>query len=189
MCALHESEVPLDATTLLSTDGAILTKHEHRGAAAGAGGEPGAKTGSITALARLLETYTPTAAGHTASEYSPGEGQRAIYRRRRWSQDEKKSIVCETEQTGQSVSGVARKYGIAPRLLFSWRRQLAEELALTNRYSTRMVPAVQHQELSARLQELEQLLSVREAEIETLTQALALVKMNSSHAQEPCYST
>jgi len=44
-------------------------------------------------------------------------------RRRRWSYDEKVRLVEETVQAGETVCGVARRHGVAPSLLFTWRRQ------------------------------------------------------------------
>src|SRR5262249_46062393 len=46
-----------------------------------------------------------------------------IERRRRWSYDEKVRLVEETVQAGETVCGVARRHGVAPSLLFTWRRQ------------------------------------------------------------------
>ena len=43
--------------------------------------------------------------------------------RRRWSVQEKRAIVAEAAQTTTSVSAVARRHGIAPSLLFRWRRE------------------------------------------------------------------
>jgi transposase len=42
--------------------------------------------------------------------------------RRRWSLEEKLALVAEA--ASRSVSAVARKHGIAPSLLFRWRREL-----------------------------------------------------------------
>ena len=44
-------------------------------------------------------------------------------RRRRWSNDEKVRLVEETLQPGETVSGVARRYGMVHSVLFTWRRQ------------------------------------------------------------------
>ena len=44
--------------------------------------------------------------------------------RRRWTLPEKKAIVGESNVASTSVSAVARKHGIAPALLFRWRREL-----------------------------------------------------------------
>ncbi|WP_092263391.1 transposase, partial [Bradyrhizobium sp. Rc3b] len=43
-------------------------------------------------------------------------------RRRRWSYDEKVRLVEETLQAGETVCGIARRHGVAPSLLFTWRR-------------------------------------------------------------------
>ena len=50
----------------------------------------------------------------------------SVQRRRRWSAEEKTRIVQETYAPGMSVSLVARRHGIAPNQLFSWRRLYAE---------------------------------------------------------------
>jgi transposase len=47
-------------------------------------------------------------------------------RRRRWSYDEKVRLVEETLHAGETVCGVARRHGLAPGLLFTWRRQARE---------------------------------------------------------------
>ena len=47
-------------------------------------------------------------------------------RRRRWSLQDKLQIVEETLQPGVTVSEVARRHGLAPRVVFTWRR-LARE--------------------------------------------------------------
>ncbi len=47
--------------------------------------------------------------------------------RRNFSEADKRRIVEETCREGASVSGVARTYGIATRLLFSWKKELTPE--------------------------------------------------------------
>ena len=43
-------------------------------------------------------------------------------RRRRWSLQDKLQIVEETMQLGVTVSEVARRHGLAPSVVFTWRR-------------------------------------------------------------------
>jgi transposase len=43
--------------------------------------------------------------------------------RRHWSADDRTRIVAETSAAGAKVSDVARKHGIAPSLIFAWRRE------------------------------------------------------------------
>jgi transposase len=50
-------------------------------------------------------------------------------RRRTWSAAEKAAIVAESYGSGETVCGVARRHGLTPQQLFTWRR-LARQLAL-----------------------------------------------------------
>jgi transposase len=47
-------------------------------------------------------------------------------RRRRWTTEEKLRIVDETLRSGESISIVARRHGVAPNLLYRWRRLMTE---------------------------------------------------------------
>jgi transposase len=47
--------------------------------------------------------------------------------RRRWSEDQKREIVAETLAPGETVTGVARRHGANPSMVFSWRKRLIEE--------------------------------------------------------------
>ena len=65
--------------------------------------------------------YIPSApSGYIPTAQSGGSG-----RRRNFSEADKRRIVEETCREGASVSGVARRYGIGTRLLFSWKQELA----------------------------------------------------------------
>ena len=46
----------------------------------------------------------------------------SVQRRRRWTASEKVRMVEETFEPGMTVSLVARRYGVAPNQLFTWRR-------------------------------------------------------------------
>jgi len=59
------------------------------------------------------------------SNYIPSARSGGSGRRRNFSEADKRRIVEETCREGASVSGVARKYGIGTRLLFSWKQELA----------------------------------------------------------------
>jgi transposase len=60
-------------------------------------------------------------------------------RRRSWSAADKAAIVAESYGSGETVCGVARRHGLTPQQLFSWRR-LARQTALSP--ATIFVPAV-----------------------------------------------
>lgn len=46
--------------------------------------------------------------------------------RRRFSEADKRQIVTEATQPGMSVSEVARRYGVAARVLFRWKQELTQ---------------------------------------------------------------
>jgi transposase len=49
-----------------------------------------------------------------------------IQRRRKYSADQKLAVVQEAAQPGMTISYVARRHGIAPSLIFGWRRRMSE---------------------------------------------------------------
>lgn len=62
--------------------------------------------------------------------------------RRRWfSKDDKAQIVEETLAPGAVVSDVARRHGLTPQQVFTWRRQ-ARQLQATKADEPQFVPAV-----------------------------------------------
>jgi transposase len=50
-------------------------------------------------------------------------------RRRSWTADEKAEIVAESYADGDTVCSVARRHGLTPQQLFTWRRQARQPLA------------------------------------------------------------
>jgi transposase len=100
----------------------------------------------------------------------------SVERRRHWTGQEKKRIVEETEQPGMSVSFVARKYGIHPNQLFSWRK-LANEGAFTGvRAGEEVVPLSEVKELRAQVRELQRLLGKKTMENEILKDAVRIAR-------------
>jgi len=101
-------------------------------------------------------------------------------RRRRWSAAEKLRIVEETLYDGDSVSAVARRNGVAPNLLYRWRRLMVEggSVAVTGDDSVTSNKAVR--EMEARVRELERQLGRKTLEVEILKEAL-----DKSRAKKP----
>ena len=46
-------------------------------------------------------------------------------RRRHWSAEDKERIVAESYSGAESVSRIARRYGLLPQQLFTWRREVS----------------------------------------------------------------
>ena len=77
--------------------------------------------GGLKHMSKHMPKEIPSApSGYIPTARSGGSG-----RRRNFSEADKRRIVEETCREGASVSGVARRYGIGTRLLFSWKRELA----------------------------------------------------------------
>ena len=58
------------------------------------------------------------------SPYIPTGRSKDAVRRRNFGTADKRRIVKEVSEPGATVSGVAKKYGIGPRLLFQWKKDL-----------------------------------------------------------------
>lgn len=95
----------------------------------------------------------------------------SVERRRRWSLEEKKQIIEETYQNGQSVSQVARRYGITPSQLFAWRRQMEQGALQGISSGEELVPKSQVKEMEKRIRELERILGKK-----TLVQLVSTVR-------------
>ncbi len=97
-------------------------------------------------------------------------------RRRRYSLEEKRRVLDEAEEPGNSVSSVARRYGIAPSLVFRWRSQ-RDAGALTGLDAGEaVVPLSEAKRLRKRVQELERLLGRKTMEAEILKEAIEIAR-------------
>jgi transposase len=72
-------------------------------------------------VSRLDHTLEPEATAVRRLEVITGTG-----RRRRFSEEDKARIVEETLAAGAVVSHVARRHGLTPQQVFTWRREARE---------------------------------------------------------------
>ena len=93
-------------------------------------------------------------------------------RRRRWTAAEKLRIVEETLDDRASISVVARRNGVAPNLLYRWRRLMLEggSVAVTEDDDVTSNKVVR--QLEDRIRELERQLGRKTLEAEILREAL-----------------
>ncbi len=100
-------------------------------------------------------------------------------RRRRWTASEKLRIVEETLDGRSSISVVARRHGVAPNLLYRWRRLMLEggsvavaddEDVTSNKVVRQLEERVR--QLEERVRELERQLGRKVLEAEILRDAL-----------------
>ena len=74
-------------------------------------------------MSRLDHTFDPNDEPIGCIELITGGGER----RRRWSDDEKAEAVEESLQPGVVISQVARRRGLTPQQLFTWRREARQK--------------------------------------------------------------
>ena len=101
-------------------------------------------------------------------------------RRRYWPLNEKLRIIEESLEPGMSVSAVARRNGVAPNLLFRWRRLMDEGGAMAVGSNEAVVGNSQVRKLEDRVRELERMLGRKTMEAEILREAL-----EASRAKKP----
>lgn len=94
-------------------------------------------------------------------------------RRRRWSAAEKLRIVEETLTGGDSVSAVARRHGVAPNLLYRWRRLMTEGGTVAVQADDSVTGNGEVRRMEERIRELERQLGRKTLEVEILKEALA----------------
>ena len=93
-------------------------------------------------------------------------------RRRRWSASEKLRIVEETLDEGASISVVARRNGVAPNLLYRWRRLMLEGGAVAVSEDDDVTSNRAVRQMEERVRELERQLGRKTLEVENLKEAL-----------------
>jgi transposase len=62
--------------------------------------------------------------------------------RRRWSVDDKARIIAETLEPNAVISEVARRYGLQPQQVFTWRRNARKLATSAGQDTAAFVPAV-----------------------------------------------
>lgn len=105
-------------------------------------------------------------------------------RRRRWSSAEKLRIVEETLDDRASISVVARRNGVAPNLLYRWRRLMLEGGSVAVAEDDDVTSNKVVRQLEDRVRELERQLGRKTLEAEILREAL-----DKSRAKKPTLLT
>lgn len=96
----------------------------------------------------------------------------SVQRRRRWTAAEKVRIVEETYEPGATVSLVARRHGVAPNQLFTWRRLVSQGGLMAAGAGEEVVPASEYRALQGQIRELQRLLGKKTLENEILKEAI-----------------
>lgn len=116
---------------------------------------------------------------------SPVEVITSVERRRHWSAAQKRAMVEEADQPGNSVSSVARKYDVHPNQLFRWRRFMHEGSLVAVGKEERVVPESEVKQLRAQIRELQRLLGKKTMEVEILKDAIEIAREKKLISRSP----
>jgi len=105
--------------------------------------------------------------------------------RRRWTAVEKARMVEESSQPGMNVSYVARRHGVAPNLLFRWRKLMTEGGKAALDAGEQVVSITEVRALKKQIRELERLLGKKTMEVEILREAVALAQEKKQISRSP----
>lgn len=108
-----------------------------------------------------------------SNEYRRIEVITGDVRRRRWTTEQKLQIIEESFGAGETVSSTARRHGVAPNLLYRWRRLLSEGGAAAVDSDEPVVGNSEVKKLEERVRELERMLGRKTLEVEILREALS----------------
>lgn len=97
-------------------------------------------------------------------------------RRRRYTPEQKRALLDEAALPGRSISIVAREYGVAPSVLFQWKRVMDDATNKGLKRNERVVPESEAKKLKVRIRELERMLGKKTMENEILSEALELTR-------------
>src|SRR5450631_1966010 len=97
-----------------------------------------------------------------------------IQRRRRYTAEQKMAFVQEAMQPGMTISYVARRHGISPSLIFSWRRRMSEGGKEAIRADDEVVAKAEVLSLQKQIRELQRVLGKKTLENEILREAVKL---------------
>jgi transposase len=95
-------------------------------------------------------------------------------RRRRFSADEKRFYLEQAQADGESISSVARRYGLSPSLLFRWRSLLDAGTMSSLGTEEPLFAESELKKADARIRNLERLLGRKTLENEILKEAVEL---------------
>jgi len=114
-----------------------------------------------------------------------GSGATSKVTRRRFKPEEKKKILREAFAPGASSSLTARKYGIAPSVLYNWRRLMESGQAKAIETEEELVPVSEVKKLENRVRELERALGRQTMQNDILKEAVKIAREKKLISQEP----
>jgi transposase len=104
-------------------------------------------------------------------------------RRRHYTPEQKRALLDEATRPGATVSEVARRYGVAPSMLFQWKRVMDDATKKGLKANERVVPESEVKKLEARIRELERALGRKTMQVEILEAAVELAREKKQNSR------
>jgi transposase len=121
-----------------------------------------------------------------SNEYRHIELLMGDVRRRRWTTEQKLTIIEQSFEPGETVSSTARRQGVAPSPLYRWRRLLSEGGAAAVDFDEPVVGNSEVKKLEDRLRELERMLGRKTMDVEILCEALSKADSENGYGGRSC---
>jgi len=96
-----------------------------------------------------------------------------LNRGRRWTTEQKLTIIKQSFEPDETISSTARRHGVAPNLPYRWRRLLSEGGAAAVDSDEPVVGNSEVKKLEDRVRELERMLGRKMMEVEILREAFS----------------
>ena len=97
-------------------------------------------------------------------------------RRRRYTAQQKRALIDDAPKPGGSISETARRYSVAPSLLFQWKRVMDDATKKGLKANEQVVPKSEPKKAKARIRELERMLGKKTMEAEILKEAVEIAR-------------
>ena len=125
--------------------------------------------------------------GMTMSSIRPNgvEVVTSVHRRRRWTPEQKLEIVKQTNESGSSVSLLARQHGLHAAQLFLWRKAYLEGSLVAVGANETAAPDFELQEAMIRIKQLEGTLGCKTLENEILKEDVDFAKAKKWIVRSP----
>ena len=88
---------------------------------------------------------------------------------------------------GQSISLVARTWGVAPNLLYRWRKQMSDGGKMAIEANDKLVSVAEVKALKKRIRQLERVLGNKTLEVEILKEAVRIGREKKLISRLPLY--
>ena len=95
---------------------------------------------------------------------------------KRYTPEQKRAFVEESQKPGMSIAAVSRKYGVATSAIFNWRRLVQEGSLSAVSAGEEVVPVSVVKEKDKRIRELERMLGKKTMQCEILEEAVQIAR-------------